>query len=369
MWFSRVIVNCDALFAPRRTRRPIVRWQRVSWDMARLTLTRRALLAAAVGSATRVNEMQPQQRGAPVALAGAQLAWRQDQHVQLWDLKTRRMVTCLPAPEPDLALGVMGDSILLAACDLPRSRARLVRIESFVATDIGVQPYYFAGADRVFAAAPGEFWVTEPPRGLARYRLGQTVQRIDAIEWLQAQWLAVTAAAERGCLLFYEGGHIVRLHASGATESFAVTRAAANPQHLATGPRPGTVWATTPAELLLLSLQSNQARIICRYRPGQPVYHMVSAGEFAALLTVTLQAGRWVQTTLIAVDDAGRARWRRELPVPRHEEAWVAGAIEHVAVCSAGRLAVFAARDGGPLTIQTPPGSIGCHRAPGTASP
>jgi hypothetical protein len=314
-------------------------------------LSRREFLASAIAAATIVDELQPQRRGAPLVLAGPQLAWHWDQRLHLWDLNARRHAARLPMSEPDVALGVAGETIIAAACDLSRSRARALLIESFRVRELSALSYYFAGADRVIAATPGEFWVTEPPRGLARYRVSDAVQRVGAIEWNQAQWLTATAAAERGCLLFYESGCIVRLLGSGELENFAVTRDSANPQHLAAGPRANTVWATTPEDLLLLSLHSQAAQIVARYRPAHPVYHLAAAGELAVLLTAAMRAGRWDLATLVAVDAVGRERWRRELPPPGEPEAWVAGSQSHVAICSGGLLAVFAARDGTAVII------------------
>jgi hypothetical protein len=305
--------------------------------------------ASAQPPVTQTNMLQPQRRGAPVALIGQQLVWWHGQWLELWNLGTGQQAARLPAPESEIALGVVGNAIVAVARDAVGQTARLVRFENFTATSFSAAAaYYFAGADRIVGATPSEFWLSEPPRGLARYRIADPVERLAAVAWSTGQGLTFTAAAEEGSALFYERGCIVRLSSSGARESFAVSSSDfANPLHLAAGPRAGTAWATSSDEIFLLDTsRPGEARQIARTRPGDALYHLTSAGANAIAITVAMQAGHLHRVQLLALGAINTILWRVTLPTPQTLNAWAVGTRDQVAVVIGNDLLVYSTHDG-----------------------
>jgi hypothetical protein len=307
-------------------------------------------VGAGAVSLTEIAVLLPQQCGAPVAIAGEQLVWKHGQRADLWNLTTGTRASRVRVDEPSVALGVAGRAIVLVAQDSENRSARLLRFEDFRVESILADPAYsFAGADRVVDAGRNEIWVSELPHGAARYRVGERVERLGTLSWPMSQWVTFSAAAESARAHYYESGSIVRIGPANAREEFAVSVEIANPWHLAGGPRPGTVWATSRDTLFLVELDRRKARVLSRMRPGGEIYHLSAAGDLAVLLTVTMEVGAWKSVTLVALAPSGEVRWRRVLQVPERQEGWVAASADYVAVVLGQTLYVYSARESAPV--------------------
>jgi hypothetical protein len=313
------------------------------------------LLLAVQGAAeNEVMALQPQQTGSRIAIVGDQLVWWNRDRLEMWNLATRRLDARMSPTVHASALGIVAGEIIAVGGDPAMRFPWLTRFQRFHPDHVPAEHgYFFSGADRVVDAGAGEFWVSELPPGLVRYRLGERVERISSLEWRMNQALTFTAAAEPNAALFYESGAIVRLGREGATR-FAVTHDIANPRHLAGGPRMNTAWVTARDSLCLVELENTRARVVWRKRFAGEAYHLARAGDLAALLTVEARAGAWHVVKIAAIDSRGTVLWSRDLRPPRLTEAWVAGSSQHVGVALGEKLLVWRAADGN-VVVPVPP--------------
>lgn len=313
-----------------------------------------------------VNSLLPQQSGAPLAIAGDWLAWRNTVQgaIELWSVSGRKLVTRVPVTEGSVAFGVVDGVIVAAVGDAPAERggARLIRFSSAEPEIIRAEAdYYFSHADRLISAGDGELWVSGSGGEVARYRVppkasaGKRVERLQALHFQRGEQHTFCAAAEPGRVVYYESGAIVRLTSGGAAEKFPVTAELANPTHLAAGPTRGTVWATSSDTLQLVALRRDgTARVMMHMSPGDEIFHhLASAGELAFVLTVGMSVGKWGRATLVAVAESGEVRWRTPVQVPpvtagshASPDAWIAASADYVGLVLGGSVSVYGVRDG-----------------------
>lgn len=140
------------------------------------------LLAARGAAENEIMALQPQQTGARIAIAGDQLVWWNRDRLEMWDLAKRRQDARITPTVYASALGVVAGEIIAVGGDPAMQFPWLTRFLRFHPDHVPAEHgYFFLGADRVVDAGAGEFWVSELPLGLVRYRLGERVEK--SVAW------------------------------------------------------------------------------------------------------------------------------------------------------------------------------------------
>lgn len=290
-----------------------------------------------------VNEPTPRRGAGAAVIAGGRAArfqQRDGRAIEIWDLGKQAVVTTLPVPEPGLGWAAQGDAIVIVANGKAGGQVRVLRLAAGATTPTVVTGPALAARLACVVATPDTLFVGEHD-GLARLRLGSSVELAGYTPWSGDQIDTCTGLGDG--VVFAEPGAIVRLGAGDQRTTYTTTLTGI--LHLAAGPHPDQVWATTAGALHLLALTGTEAKPVRDVvLPG--IYHLAAAGPDAAVLSVETRAGAWEKLTLTVIGEGGAVRWRKDLPVSKKLAASVAGGPGHVAVVADDHLSVFARKDG-----------------------
>jgi hypothetical protein len=289
-----------------------------------------------------VNTLQPWRGAAAAVVAGMRAARYQARDggvLEVWDLAKKVVVATIPIPESELALTATGDTLVVVANDRVKNEARVLRLAAGTTTATSTKGKALVARPERVIATSSMLWVVE--RGAAhRYLLDSTLS--------PAGRVALSADQDQTCIglgdgiAFAASGAVVRVNANDQRSEFKSSLTGI--LHLAPGPEPDQVWASTANAVHLLALTGGEAKQVREVAmPG--VFHLAATTDAAAVLTVEMKAGAWSKLTL-SVIGAAAVRWSKELPLPKGSRASVAGGPRQIAVVVDDNLLVFAATDG-----------------------
>lgn len=288
-----------------------------------------------------VNQLVPQTAGPHLVLAGAALAWRHGEAIDVWNLTTGKRTSSVPA-DGTVALGVSGGAPVAVLKNAAGTRLRELSTGTEIAAEYASS---FTDAERVHAA--GDTLFVAQRGGLTIYKIKAKVEVAKSLPWKRDELKSFTGV--RDAVYFHDGTGFVRVDRDGTSTTYASS--ASSPVLVAAGPRPDTLWTTTADELQLVTLAAGKAEIARRVKLAN-IYHLAAAGEAAAVVTVAMDAGayRTVSVSVVAAD--GDVRWTKSVPPPTSTIGWIAGSATHVAVAFGDALHAWSAKDGSRVELR-----------------
>ena len=81
------------------------------------------------------------------------------------------------------------------------------------------------------------------------------------------------------------------------------------------------------------------------------IYHLASAGNTAAVVTIDMNAGAYSKVTVTVVDANGGVRWTANAPVPKWTVGYLTASGSQVALVFGEVLSAWSAKDGTPVVL------------------
>ena len=295
---------------------------------------------------TVVKQLAPQTQGTHLVLAGARLAWLHGGAIELRDLASHKRLAQVPVAGT-VALAADGAALVAVTNDLAHRQVHVLELgaASATATDHAIaNAAAFAGADRLHASTDRLFAASKTALEIYKRTPGGELARY--VGWKRDEAKTFTGAGD--AVYFHDGSGFQRVTADGKATPFASSDV--SPTHLAPGPAPDTLWATTAEELHLVQLASGAATITERIKlPG--IYHLAAAGDAAAVVAIEMRAGAPSKVTVSLIGRDGRVRWTADVPPPKQAVGWIAGSASHVALGFGDELHAWSAKDGAPVAL------------------
>jgi len=295
---------------------------------------------------TAVHQLVPQTQGTHLVLAGARLAWLHGGAIELRDLASHQRLGQVPVAGT-VALAAAAGSLVAVANDLAHRQVRVLELgaTSSTVTDHAIaNAAAFAGADRLYASADRLFAASKTALEIYKRTPGAELARY--LGWKRDEAKTFTGAGD--AVYFHDGTGFQRVTADGKATLFASSEV--SPTHLAPGPAPDTLWATTAQELHLVQLANGAATITERIKlPG--IYHLAAAGDAAAVVAIEMRAGAPSKVTVSLIGRDGSVRWTADVPPPKQAVGWIAGSTSHVALGFGDELHAWSVQDGAPVAL------------------
>lgn len=293
-----------------------------------------------------VKQLTPQTQGAHLVLAGTRLAWLHGGALELRDLATGKPLGSVQVGAAAVAIAARDGAVVAVINDLAHKQAHVVELAATGAatTDHPVtDASTFAGAERLYATADRLFVATRT--ALEIYKRAPAVDLVNHVSWKRDEAKTFTGAGD--AVYFHDGNAYQRIAADGTKASFASSDS--SPVHVAPGPAPDLLWATTDDELRLVKLAGGAATITQRIKLAG-IYHLAAAGDAAAVVSIATKAGAYDKVTVSLVGRDGAVRWTAQVAPPKQTTGWIAGSASHVALAFGDELHAWAVKDGAPIT-------------------
>lgn len=272
-------------------------------------------------SATRVQRITPQQDPSRLVAGKGRLGQLGLDVLAVWDTQRWTLATRIPLENPRGACALADGS--LAALAVPRALVGNAALHHLAADSLkpavytGYVPNSSLAMSRLFAAgAPRQVLVVSPNRSY-NLTLHQLVEggKLDAVGHipLDGNEHQTMAGLGDGSVIFQTGGVLSRLVVGQAVRSYTLPADIPPILHLAPGPEPDQVWATSRDGSLRRLKLAAPVVTLDLVRPGaEMIYHMDAVAGHVAVVLVD-QPAEGTRWTLAVYNAAGKERWRTPL--------------------------------------------------------